>query len=108
KRPMMGAIAARLADRVIITDDNPRSEDPAVIRQAILAACPGAREIGDRRAALRPAAAELAAGDPPVIRGTGHSTGPLVRNGIRPFDDAAEAAAAVAETTSGETRTTAR
>ncbi len=48
KRPLMGAVAARLADRVIVTDDNPRGEDPAAIRAAVLAACPGAREIGDR------------------------------------------------------------
>ncbi len=55
KRPMMGAIATRAADVVIVTDDNPRSEDPAAIRAAILAAAPGAREIGDRGEAIRAA-----------------------------------------------------
>ena len=55
KRPLMGAIAQRLADLVFVTDDNPRSEDPAEIRRAILAACPKAREIGDRREAIRAA-----------------------------------------------------
>ncbi len=60
KRPIMGEIAHRLADRVIVTDDNPRSEEPATIRAAILAACPGAIEIGDRRAAIETAIANSA------------------------------------------------
>ena len=62
KRPLMGAIAAEKADRVIVTDDNPRSEDPAAIRAAILAAAPGATEIGDRGEAIRRAVAGIAAG----------------------------------------------
>ena len=63
KRPLMGAVAAAKADRVIVTDDNPRSEEPAAIRAAILAAAPGAVEIGDRREAIRAAIADLRAGD---------------------------------------------
>ena len=59
KRPLMGGIAAENADRVIVTDDNPRSENPAAIRAAILAAAPGATEIGDRAQAIRTAVAEL-------------------------------------------------
>ncbi len=88
KRPMMGAIAHRLADRVIVTDDNPRSERPEFIRAAILAACPGANEIGDRRAAIHAAIAALAPEDVLVIAGKGHETGQIVGNTILPFDDA--------------------
>ena len=72
KRPLMGAIAAEKADRVIVTDDNPRSENPAAIRAAILAAAPGAIEIGDRGEAIRRAIAELAAGR----RAAGRRQGP--------------------------------
>jgi UDP-N-acetylmuramoyl-L-alanyl-D-glutamate--2,6-diaminopimelate ligase len=95
KRPMMGAIAAALADRVIVTDDNPRSEQPADIRRQILAACPKGREIGDRAAAIRAAVAGLEPGDVLVIAGKGHETGQIVGAEVRPFDDATEAAAAV-------------
>jgi UDP-N-acetylmuramoyl-L-alanyl-D-glutamate--2,6-diaminopimelate ligase len=101
KRPIMGAIAAEKADRVIVTDDNPRSEDPASIRAAILAAAPGALEIGDRRRAIGQAVAELEPGDVLLIAGKGHETGQIVGNKILPFSDqetAREAIAAVSTT----------
>ena len=90
KRPLMGEIAARLADVAIVTDDNPRSEVPAEIRAAILAAAPGAREIGDRREAIRAAAALLGEGDVLVVAGKGHEQGQLVAGVNHPFDDVAE------------------
>ncbi|HEX9462092.1 MAG TPA: UDP-N-acetylmuramoyl-L-alanyl-D-glutamate--2,6-diaminopimelate ligase [Alphaproteobacteria bacterium] len=96
KRPQMGAIAAHLADRVIVTDDNPRNEDPAPIRRQILAACPDAREIGDRRTAIHAAVAELADGDLLVIAGKGHERGQIVGATIHPFDDLEVAREAVA------------
>jgi UDP-N-acetylmuramoyl-L-alanyl-D-glutamate--2,6-diaminopimelate ligase len=96
KRPMMGAIAAEKADRVIVTDDNPRSEDPAAIRAAILASAPGAREIGDRSDAIRAAVRELEEGDVLLIAGKGHETGQIVGNRVLPFSDH-EAVAAVLE-----------
>jgi UDP-N-acetylmuramoyl-L-alanyl-D-glutamate--2,6-diaminopimelate ligase len=95
KRPQMGAISARLADLTIVTDDNPRSEEPAAIRRAILAACPGGREIGDRRTAIRTAAKLLAAGDVLLIAGKGHESGQIVGARTLPFDDRIEARAAV-------------
>jgi len=95
KRPQMGQIAQRLADRVIVTDDNPRYEDPAQIRAEVLAGCPEAREIGDRGEAIRVAAAGLEAGDVLLIAGKGHERGQYVGGEIRPFDDAEEARAAV-------------
>lgn len=95
KRPEMGALAASLADRAIVTDDNPRSEDPAAIRREILAACPGADEIGDRRAAIEAAVADLAAGDLLVLAGKGHETGQVVGDRVLPFDDATAACEAV-------------
>jgi UDP-N-acetylmuramoyl-L-alanyl-D-glutamate--2,6-diaminopimelate ligase len=95
KRPMMGEIAARLADVAIVTDDNPRSEDPAAIRAAILAAAPGAIEEGDRRAAIRAGAALLANGDVLVVAGKGHEQGQLVAGVTHPFDDVAEVSAAL-------------
>jgi len=88
KRPLMGA-AAGLADRAIVTDDNPRSEDPAAIRRAILAALPGAAEIGDRAAAIAAAMNDLAPGDVLVVAGKGHEQGQTVGGTILPFDDAA-------------------
>lgn len=97
KRPVMGEIARRLADRVIVTDDNPRSEDPAVIRKEILAACPEAREIGDRGRAIHAAIAGLASGDILVIAGKGHERGQIIGDQVHPFDDAEAARAAVAE-----------
>ncbi|MBM3538848.1 MAG: UDP-N-acetylmuramoyl-L-alanyl-D-glutamate--2,6-diaminopimelate ligase [Alphaproteobacteria bacterium] len=96
KRPQMGTIAANLADRVIVTDDNPRSEKPGTIRQAILAASPGAIEIGDRRAAIFAAAAEIQGGDLLVIAGKGHEQGQIVAGSVLPFDDVTVARQAVA------------
>ncbi len=88
KRPLMGA-AARGADRAVVTDDNPRSEDPAAIRRAILAALPGAIEIGDRRAAIAAAMEGLAPGDVLAVAGKGHEQGQTVGAAVLPFDDAA-------------------
>ncbi len=96
KRPMMGEIAARLADSVIVTDDNPRSEDAAAIRQQVMAGAPDAAEIGDRRAAIRHAVTTLGAGDALLIAGKGHEQGQIVGRRILPFDDVAEAVNAVA------------
>jgi UDP-N-acetylmuramoyl-L-alanyl-D-glutamate--2,6-diaminopimelate ligase len=87
KRPMMGAIAAQMADRVIVTDDNPRTEDPAEIRAAILKAAPGAAEIADRGEAIRTAIAELHSGDVLLIAGKGHESGQIVGKQTLPFND---------------------
>jgi UDP-N-acetylmuramoyl-L-alanyl-D-glutamate--2,6-diaminopimelate ligase len=87
KRPIMGAIAAEKADRIIVTDDNPRSEDPAAIRAAIMTAAPGAEEIGDRREAIGRAIAGLEAGDVLVIAGKGHETGQIIGQKTVPFSD---------------------
>jgi UDP-N-acetylmuramoyl-L-alanyl-D-glutamate--2,6-diaminopimelate ligase len=87
KRPIMGAIAAEKADRVIVTDDNPRSEEPGAIRAAILKAAPGAEEIGDRHEAIRRAIADLEAGDVLVIAGKGHETGQIIGQKTVPFSD---------------------
>jgi len=97
KRPLMGAIAAEKADRVIVTDDNPRSEEPAKIRAAILAAAPGAIEIGDRGEAIRRAIGELSAGDVLLIAGKGHETGQIVGKQTLPFSDHEAVAAALEE-----------
>ncbi|WP_236571718.1 UDP-N-acetylmuramoyl-L-alanyl-D-glutamate--2,6-diaminopimelate ligase [Rhodovarius lipocyclicus] len=88
KRPLMGGIVARLADIAIITDDNPRSEDPALIRAAIRAEAPAALEIGDRRAAIAHGLALLRPGDVLVVAGKGHESGQTVRGVTTPFDDA--------------------
>ena len=88
KRPLMGQVAARLADRVYVTDDNPRNEPPAQIRREILAAAPNAIEMGDRREAIVAAIADLDPGDLLVIAGKGHETGQVVGSEIYPFDDA--------------------
>ncbi len=88
KRPLMGGVAAAAAGRVYVTDDNPRSEDPAAIRRAILAAAPGAVEIGDRRRAIATAIADLGPGDLLLIAGKGHETGQIVGDETLPFDDA--------------------
>jgi len=88
KRPLMGAAAMAGADVVYVTDDNPRSEDPALIRKAILAAAPGAVEIGDRRTAIKTALAGLGVGDVLVVAGKGHEQGQIVKGEIIPFDDA--------------------
>jgi UDP-N-acetylmuramoyl-L-alanyl-D-glutamate--2,6-diaminopimelate ligase len=89
KRPLMGAAAARLADAVIVTDDNPRSEAPAVIRKEILAACPRAIEIGDRRAAIEAGLEMLGPDDVLVVAGKGHEQGQIIGTETVPFDDAA-------------------
>jgi UDP-N-acetylmuramoyl-L-alanyl-D-glutamate--2,6-diaminopimelate ligase len=96
KRPMMGQIAAEKADRVVITDDNPRSEAAAAIRAAILQAAPGAVEIGDRGEAIRSAIAELRSGDVLLIAGKGHETGQIVGKQVFPFSDHEAVAAALA------------
>ncbi len=95
KRPLMGAIAAQGADRVIVTDDNPRSENPAAIRAAILKAAPGAREIGDRAEAIRTAISSLKRGDVLLIAGKGHESGQIVGDRIVPFSDHEAVAAAL-------------
>jgi len=97
KRPEMGRIAASLADRVIVTDDNPRSEDAAAIRRQILAACPGAEEIGDRAQAITAAVAALDSGDVLLVAGKGHEAGQIVGRAVLPFDDADAVRAAVRE-----------
>ena len=95
KRPMMGEISARLADATIVTDDNPRSEDAASIRAEILAAVPGALEIGDRAEAIDKAVTDISEGDIAVIAGKGHETGQIVGEEILPFDDLLVARAAI-------------
>ncbi len=97
KRPIMGRIAADQANMVIVTDDNPRSEDPASIRAAILAAAPGAIEIGDRAEAIRFAIAQMGPKDCLVIAGKGHETGQIIGNETLPFSDQDVAIAAIAE-----------
>jgi UDP-N-acetylmuramoyl-L-alanyl-D-glutamate--2,6-diaminopimelate ligase len=97
KRPLMGRIAAEHADRVIVTDDNPRSEQPAAIRAAILAAAPGASEIADRAEAIRAGIAALKAGDVLLIAGKGHETGQIVGGKVLPFSDHDAVAAALKE-----------
>lgn len=87
KRPLMGEVAHRQADRVIVTDDNPRSENPATIRAAILAAAPGATEIGDRAEAIRAGIAGLQKGDVLIVAGKGHETGQIVGGKTLPFSD---------------------
>ncbi|NBN77002.1 UDP-N-acetylmuramoyl-L-alanyl-D-glutamate--2,6-diaminopimelate ligase [Microvirga tunisiensis] len=87
KRPMMGAVAARRADVVVITDDNPRSEDPALIRKAMLEGAPGALEIGDRQQAIETAVSLLEAGDVLCVAGKGHETGQIVGDRVLPFSD---------------------
>jgi UDP-N-acetylmuramoyl-L-alanyl-D-glutamate--2,6-diaminopimelate ligase len=96
KRPLMGAIAVENADSVIVTDDNPRSEDPELIRSAILSTAKGAREIGDRAVAIRTAIAGLEPGDALLIAGKGHETGQIVGDRTLPFSDHDAVAAAFA------------
>ncbi|CAN5445181.1 UDP-N-acetylmuramoyl-L-alanyl-D-glutamate--2,6-diaminopimelate ligase [soil metagenome] len=95
KRPLMGAIAGRLADVAIVTDDNPRSEVPAAIRADVLKGCPGAKDIGDRREAIQQAISMMRDGDVVVIAGKGHEQGQIVAGVTHPFDDATEAARAL-------------
>lgn len=99
KREPMGRVAAELADLVVVTDDNPRDEDPAAIRAAILAgtadACGEVVEIGDRRAAIEYAVAWAAAGDVVLIAGKGHEAGQTSKGQTHPFDDRVELAGAL-------------
>ena len=87
KRPKMGAVAAKFADDVIVTDDNPRTEQAAAIRAAVMTGCPGATEIGDRRAAIAEGIARLQPGDALVVAGKGHETGQIVGDRVIPFND---------------------
>ena len=96
KRPLMGKAAIENADVVFVTDDNPRSEDPATIRAAVMAGCVGASEVGDRAEALLRAVDVLGAGDALLIAGKGHETGQTVGDDILPFDDVEQASIAVA------------
>jgi UDP-N-acetylmuramoyl-L-alanyl-D-glutamate--2,6-diaminopimelate ligase len=96
KRPMMGTIAAQMADRVVVTDDNPRTENPAAIRAAILQGAPGAVEIGDRREAIGVSIAQLRRGDVLLIAGKGHETGQIIGKQVLPFSDHDAVAAALA------------
>src|SRR6202171_1788940 len=96
KRPLTGAIASDNADSVIVTDDNPRSENPQTIRSAILNAAKGATEIGDRAEAIRTAIAGLQPGDALPIAGKGHETGQIVGNSTLPFSDHDAVASALA------------
>jgi UDP-N-acetylmuramoyl-L-alanyl-D-glutamate--2,6-diaminopimelate ligase len=95
KRSLMGAAAKRHADRVYVTDDNPRGEVPAEIRKQILAAAPGAIEIGDRAAAIRAAVDELRSGDVLLIAGKGHEAGQTIGQNTLPFLDHDAARAAI-------------
>jgi len=95
KRPLMGEIAARLADIAIVTDDNPRSEEPSAIRADIKAGAKGLVEIGDRREAITYASALLRKGDVLVVAGKGHEQGQIVGEVVHPFDDATVTAEAL-------------
>jgi UDP-N-acetylmuramoyl-L-alanyl-D-glutamate--2,6-diaminopimelate ligase len=101
KRAQMGEVAAAHSELVIVTDDNPRGEDPASIRLQVLAGAPGAREVGDRRAAIRAAIDEARKGDIVLIAGKGHEQGQIVGTGeamrVLPFDDVAVARECAAE-----------
>ncbi len=96
KRPLMGAAARNHADVLYVTDDNPRSEDPACIRAAILAACPDANEVGDRAEAILRGVDALLPGDALLIAGKGHEPGQTINGVTYPFDDVEQASIAVA------------
>ncbi|MEX0759672.1 MAG: UDP-N-acetylmuramoyl-L-alanyl-D-glutamate--2,6-diaminopimelate ligase [Tistlia sp.] len=104
ERPLMGEAAVANADLAIVTDDNPRSEPPAAIRAEILAAAPGALEIGDRRSAIEQAVGLLEAGDALVIAGKGHEAGQIVGDRVLPFDDRLVAGDAIAKLGAGAPR----
>jgi UDP-N-acetylmuramoyl-L-alanyl-D-glutamate--2,6-diaminopimelate ligase len=87
KRPEMGAVASRLSDLVIVTDDNPRGEDPAKIRREVLAGASGAKEIAGRREAIAEAIATARAGDIILLAGKGHEQGQVIGDRVLPFDD---------------------
>jgi UDP-N-acetylmuramyl-tripeptide synthetase len=97
KRPIMGEIACRLADVVIVTDDNPRSEEPGAIRSEIMAAAPCATEIGDRAKAIRNAVSMLGSGDTLIVAGKGHEEGQTIGAVTLPFSDHAEITKALEE-----------
>ncbi len=97
KRPLMGRIAVEKADEVIVTDDNPRSEDPVAIRAEVMQGAVGAREIGDRSLAIHTAVKELQRGDILVVAGKGHETGQIIGDRTLPFSDHDEVRAAIAE-----------
>jgi UDP-N-acetylmuramoyl-L-alanyl-D-glutamate--2,6-diaminopimelate ligase len=97
KRPEMGKIACDLADEVIVTDDNPRGENAAEIRAQVLAACPSAGEVGDRKKAIDQGVAALQAGDILIVAGKGHETGQIINGEVHPFDDADEIRRAIRE-----------
>ncbi len=96
KRPLMGQAAVENADSVIVTDDNPRSEDPAAIRAAVLQGAPEAMEVGDRAEAILRGVDALGPGDALLIAGKGHETGQIVGDDVLPFDDTEQASVAVA------------
>ncbi|MCB2109834.1 MAG: UDP-N-acetylmuramoyl-L-alanyl-D-glutamate--2,6-diaminopimelate ligase [Defluviimonas sp.] len=96
KRPLMGAAAAKHADVVFVTDDNPRSEDPAAIRAEVMQGCPEATEIADRAEAILRGVDALGPGDALLVAGKGHETGQIVGQDVYPFDDAEQASVAVA------------
>ena len=96
KRPLMGQAATEHADLVFVTDDNPRTEDPSVIRTAVMLGAPEAIEVGDRAEAILRAVDALGAGDALLIAGKGHETGQIVGDDILPFDDVEQASVAVA------------
>ncbi|MFD0857626.1 UDP-N-acetylmuramoyl-L-alanyl-D-glutamate--2,6-diaminopimelate ligase [Roseovarius aquimarinus] len=95
KRPLMGQAAAAHADLVIVTDDNPRSEDPAAIREAVMEGCPDASNVGDRAEAILRGVAALGPGDALLVLGKGHETGQTIGSDVLPFDDAEQASVAV-------------
>ena len=96
KRPLMGAAAEANADVVFVTDDNPRSEDPASIRAAVMEGCPHATEVGDRAEAILRGIDVLEPGDALLIAGKGHETGQTIGDDVLPFDDVEQASMAVA------------
>ena len=96
KRPLMGEAAATYADVVFVTDDNPRSEDPDLIRAAIRQGCPEANDVGDRAEAILRGVDALGPGDALLIAGKGHETGQIIGTTVLPFDDAEQASVAVA------------
>ncbi len=96
KRPLMGAAAAENADMVFVTDDNPRSEDPALIRAAVMGGCPYATEVGDRAEAILRGIDVLEPGDALLVAGKGHETGQTISDDVLPFDDVEQASVAVA------------
>lgn len=102
KRPLMGQAAAENADVVFVTDDNPRSEDPAAIRAAVMQGCPDATEVGDRAEAILRGVDALGPGDALLIAGKGHETGQIVGEDVFPFDDREQASVAVAALDGGQ------